>query len=319
LMSVAIVAMAVLRANGDARRSMMATLVGGVVNAVLDPLLIFGLELGLDGAAIASIIARITMLIVPMVSVLKIHEGFTVPSGSLAIRDFRPVSIIAFPAVMTSLATPFGSAIVTREIAAFGTDAVAGMAIIGRLTPVAFAVVLALSGAIGPIIGQNLGAGKIERIRSAFLVAIAFTGLYVLAVAAILFAARSTIAGLFQADGETLKLLYLFCGPLALASFFNGVIFIANAAFNNLGHPVYATLTNWGRHSLGTWPFAIIGAQMAGAPGVLIGQAVGGILFAGVATVVALKVIAQISVPSRLEEFGVHSRLHNLSLRAGPR
>ncbi len=64
---------------------------------------------------------------------------------------------IALPAILTQFATPIGQAYVTRAMAAFGEDAVAGMAIVGRMTPVAFGVIFALSGAIGPIIGQNFG------------------------------------------------------------------------------------------------------------------------------------------------------------------
>ncbi len=75
-------------------------------------------------------------------------------------------------------------------------------------------------------------------------------------------------------------LVFLFCGPLALAFFFNGVIFVANAAFNNLGHPFYSTGSNWGRHTLGTIPFVMVGRCWFGAPGVLIGQYLGGAVFA---------------------------------------
>ena len=83
------------------------------------------------------------------------------PSLRLVRRDATAVSAIAGPAIMTNLATPVGNAIVTRALASFGTEAVAAMAVIGRLTPLAFAVVLALSGAIGPIVGQNFGGGPV--------------------------------------------------------------------------------------------------------------------------------------------------------------
>ena len=96
---------------------------------------------------------------------------------------------------------------------------------------------------------------------------------------------------LFSAVGLAVTLVYLFCGPLALAFFFNGVIFVCNAAFNNLGHPFYSTWVNWGRHTLGTIPFVWLGAAWLGAPGVLIGQAVGGVIFGGVAVVLAQRVM----------------------------
>ena len=312
VMAIAMTAMAVLRANGDARRPMFATLYGGIVNAILDPILIFGLGFGLEGAAMASVVARLTMLAVSLWPAVRVYDSFARPGIGLVTRDFAAVSAIAVPAVLTNVATPVGSAIVVREIANFGTEAVAGMAVIGRLMPMAFAVVFALSGAIGPIIGQNFGAGQFDRVRGAFHAGIMFIALYVIAASAALFLLRAPIAGLFDAEGTTLSLIYLFCGPLALASFFNGVIFVANASFNNLGHPLYSTWINWGRHTLGTWPFVLAGSALAGAPGVLIGQALGGVIFAGVSWVLAERVMGNLSTAAPPEPFVGHRRIHTL-------
>jgi putative MATE family efflux protein len=314
-MGLAMTSMAVLRARGDAKRSMFVTLSGGVINAVLDPILIFGLDMGLDGAAWASVIARMCMMVYAVRLVISNHTGFAVPTFTLLRRDFLTVSAIAGPAVLTNLATPIGNAIVTREIARFGTDAVAAMAVIGRLTPLAFAVVLALSGAIGPIVGQNFGARRFDRVSGALMAGLGFTGAYVLAVTVLLFVMRGTIADIFNATGEMRDLIYLFCGLLALLQFFNGTIFVCNASFNNLGKPLYSTLINWGRHTLGTYPLVLIGSAMAGAAGVLIGQAVGGIIFAGVAVATALRLTTHLSAAAEIDKFAGEERLHEVTSR----
>lgn len=301
VMALAMAGMAVLRAFGDARRSMMATLYGGIVNAVLDPILIFGVGLGLDGAAIASVAARIAMMVFALRPAIRVYGGFAKPSVVHVREDFQAVRAIAVPAVLTNVATPVGNAIIVREIAQFGTDAVAGMAVIGRLMPVAFSVIFALSGAIGPIIGQNFGAGKTDRVRGAYLAGLQFTVVYVLLMSAVLFVLRAPIADLFQAQGETRTLIYLFCGPLALASVFNGIIFVSNASFNNLGYPIYSTWVNWGRHTVGTLPFAVLGAQMAGASGVLLGQAAGGMIFALVSWIMVQRVFGKLPKPNEID------------------
>lgn len=315
LMGVAMTAMAVLRAFGDAKASMLVTLVGGVVNALLDPLLIFGLGLGLDGAAYASVIARFTMAAGALLYVIHAHNGFAKPSFLETARDFAAVSALAGPAVLTNLATPVGTAIVTREMAKFGTEAVAAMAVIGRLTPLAFAVVLALSGAIGPIIGQNFGAGKFDRVRKALVEGLKFTAAYVVIVTILLFLLRAPIADIFEAKGEMRVLIYLFCGPLALFQIFNGAIFVCNASFNNLGHPLYSTGVNWGRHTLGTVPFVWAGAALGGASGVLIGQAVGGVIFAVAGVALAWRLTARLEANSEVDEFAEHNRLHQVTTR----
>lgn len=311
LLMVGMIGGALLRARGDARRAMMATVWGGVVNAVLDPMLIFGLDLELTGAALASVAARITIAAVALLPLIKHHGGFERPRVRGLLADLRPVLVIAFPAILTQLATPIGQAYVTRSMAAYGEAAVAGMAIVARMTPVAFGVIFALSGAIGPVIGQNFGAGAHDRVRGAFRAGLIFTALVTVFVAAVLFVLRAPIAALFDADGMTLTLVYLFCGPLALAFYFNGVIFVANAAFNNLGHPFYSTWINWGRHTAGTIPLVMLGGWLFGAPGVLIGQAAGGVIFGAGAWWLATRVMdkARGAAPPPRAPFGRQSRL----------
>lgn len=282
----------ILRAHGDARRAMFATLYGGGVNAVLDPILIFGLGLDLTGAALASVVARVVIGVTAVIPIYRHHGGLPRPDLAGLVRDLRPLVSIGFPAILTQLATPVGQAIVTRSMSQYGPEAVAGMAIVGRLMPVSFAVIFALSGAVGPILGQNFGARKFDRVRAGFNAALIFAGGVIVVISVALFLLRGPIADLFSATGVTRDLVFLFCGPLALLFFFNGVLFISNAAFNNLGHPFYSTGMNWGRNTVAMVPMVWLGSVLFGAPGVLIGQALAGVLFGGVAWVLARRVIA---------------------------
>ena len=102
---------------------------------------------------------------------------------------------------------------------------------------------------------------------------------------------RNVIADAFGATGIARDIIILFCGPLALLYFFNGVLLVSNAAFNNLGYPVYSTTLNWLRHTAGTIPFVMIGANWYGATGVLAGQYVGGVVFGLLAWYIGYRVI----------------------------
>ncbi len=286
---------AILRSHGDAKRAMAATLWGAAANAVLDPILIFGLHMDLTGAAIASVVSRIVIAGVSLVPVIRHHGGFDRPSVEGLKADLAPVYAIAGPAILTQVATPLGQAMVTRMVSGYGEAAVAGMAIAGRLTPVALGVIFALSGAIGPIIGQNYGAGRMDRVRQTFLDGLKFTAIVVAIVTVILFALRAPIADLFHAQGLTRDLV---CGPLCLLFFFNGAIFMANAACNNLGKPLMSTLINWGRHTIGTVPFAWWFSHYWGAQGVLIGQALGGVIFGILGVWLAYRMI--LATPARI-------------------
>ncbi|MEL6645893.1 MAG: MATE family efflux transporter [Pseudomonadota bacterium] len=312
LLLIGMVGGAILRAHGDARRAMMATIWAGVINAVLDPILIFGLNLELTGAALASVAARVGIAVAALYPIFKHHGGLGRPTPADMGVDFRPLATIAFPAILTQLATPVGQAYVTRSMSAYGEEAVAGMAIIARMTPVAFGVIFALSGAVGPIIGQNYGAKDHDRVRRAFWDALIFTGIVVVVISFVLFLLREPIVALFSATGITRELVFLFCGPLALAFFFNGMIFVGNAAFNNLGHPYYSTWINWGRHTVGTIvPILIFGAWF-GAAGVLIGQAVGGLVFGLISLWLGLRVLNERGGTDAREPFARQARLFQL-------
>jgi putative MATE family efflux protein len=291
LLTVGIVGAAVMRAHGAARRAMMVTVWGAIVLALLDPVFILWADLGLTGAAMAGWGSRLAMAALGLWPIWRALGGFTPVTGRSLWAAMAPLFVISGPAILTQLATPVGQAMVTRMVAGFGEAAVAGMAIAGRLTPVAFAMIFALAGAVGPIIGQNLGAGRMDRVKRTFCDAILFCALVISGMSLLLFLLRAPLAELFHAEGVTRDILYLFCGPLSLSFFFNGLIFIANATCNNLGAAFQSTLVNWGRHTLGTLPFAWWGAQVWGPQGVLIGQSFGGVLFGLLAVFLALRVI----------------------------
>lgn len=311
---VGVVGGAILRAHGDARRSMMVMIIGGAVNAALDPVLIFGLDLELTGAALATIAARITLAVLALRAIARHHGGFGRPRLGALGRDVGSVMRIAGPAVLTQLATPVGQAIVTRAMADYGEEAVAGMAIVGRLVPVAFGVLFALSGAVGPIIGQNAGAGLQDRVIRTLRDALLFTAIVTVLVSAALYALRGPLEALFRLDGVSRDLVFLFAGPLALMWVFNGVIFVSNAAFNNLGHPFYSTWMNWGRHTLGTLPFVMAGAALWGARGVLIGQAAGGVVFGLLALWLSWRVVNRPLVAAAPAPFSRRGRLLEMFL-----
>ncbi len=285
----------VLRAVGDARRSTYATVSGGAANALLDPLFIFGLGMGIEGAAVASVLARVVILAIALHGMVWVHRFHARFDWILFRRHLGAVARIAFPAILTSAATPIGNAYVIAAASEFGDGAVAGLSIIGRIIPVAFAAILALSAAVGPVIGQNFGAGRFERVRGALTNALVFAALYVLAVCLLLLLFREAVVGAFSASGEALALVAFFCTWISWAFLFNGALFAANAAFNNLGRASYSTFFNFGRATIGTIPFVYLGGKWAGAAGILAGQALGAVIFGVISILAAFALIRRLA------------------------
>lgn len=291
VLAMSVVISGLLRAMGDARRAMYVTLSGAGATALLDPLLIFAVGLGVDGAAISSVLARFVMVAVGYHGLVVVHRLVAMPSTAQLRANLGAFTAIAIPAILTQTATPIGNAFVTGFMAAHGDSAVAGWAVIGRLIPVAFAGVFALSGSVGPILGQNLGAGEHDRIRRALSDAVIVTTIYVALVWLLLWLAQDVIVHIFNASGEAADLIRFFCTWIAASFFFFGCLFVANAAFNTLGFPAYATAFNWGRATLGTLPFVAIGSHFYGSDGILIGQGMGSVVFGTFAIFVCFRVI----------------------------
>lgn len=279
---ISMTAVVALRAYGEAKWAMYPSLAGAGVNFVMDPIFIFALGLGLEGAAVATVCARLATLYLAIRGARTRSNAFVKPTTPMVLKHTSAIVKFAIPAVMQSIASPVAMAILTRYMAKFGSEAVAGMAVIGRLAPVVFSVVNALRGAVGPIIGQNYGAGRMDRVRETYFAGLKFLGIYVIATCIILFVLRGPIANAFGATGLTRELLYLFCGPLSVVAFFNGTVFLSNATFNNMGHPGYSSWLNWGRSTIGMLPFVHVGAIAFGAKGVLIGAVLGGAVFAAI-------------------------------------
>ena len=283
-----------LRAAGDGKRAMYVTLGAAAATAILDPLFIFSFGLGLDGAAYANICARLVLMSIGCYGVFKIHNLYARPDKIVFQRGVRAFASIGIPAILTNVATPFGNAAVTAVIAKYGDQAVAGWAVISRLIPMAFAGLFALSGAIGPILGQNLGAKRFDRLHSTMRDSLRLTLIYVLVVWFLLAVCSQLIARAFDAQGVAAEVIVFFCVFVAGSFLFNGCLFVANAAFNNLGFPLYSTMLNWGRSTLGVIPFVWFGGLWFGARGVIAGYGLGVVFFGAISVWLCFRVIDRI-------------------------
>lgn len=308
LMAIGMVMSGALRSVGDAKRSMYVTLWGAAVIAVLDPLLIFGAGLGVPGAAIATCVSRATFAVVGLWGAIKAHDLVGRPRMADITGDLKPIMAIALPAIATNLAAPISTAYALRVFSAFGEPVVAAFAIIDRLVPVAFGVLFALSGSVGPIIGQNLGAGLHHRITRTLTDSFTLVAVYSLATWAILFAAAPWLPSVFAADGRTADLIVFFCKWGGLQWIFLGGLFVANAAFNNLGYAFLSTLFNWGRATLGTIPFVTLGAHYGGPEGGLLGMIVGAAVFGAGAIVTGYLVVGRLAARAATAHPGAHRR-----------
>lgn len=284
-----------LRGLGDAKRAMYITLSSAAITLILDPIFIFGFGWGIVGAGAANAISYALCFCVGLYSLRGIHKFYAPFSIMTMKRDFPAIWSIAFPTVLAQLATPFAAAYMNYVMAPYGDNIVAAGTVVNRVVPVAFGVVFALSGAVGPIIGQNFGAKNYHRVKRALRDGLVFAIIYSVVMAILLFLFRDKIIAAFHVTGRAAELVNFFATWISMSWALVGGLFVANAAFNNLGKPVYSTWANWGRATLGTIPFAIAGAAWGGPEGIMVGTAIGSAIFGLGAMIIAYRLVDRIS------------------------
>jgi len=283
---------AVLRASGDAKTPSMIMASGGLINAILDPLLIFGIgpfpELGIKGAAIASVIAWACGLVI-VVYILAIKRRLICLKW-LPMNEFvsisRKILTIGLPAAGANMLTPIAMAILTAMIAVHGNAAVAGFGVGTRIESIASMVVLALSMTLPPFISQNFGAQQWDRVEQAYKSVIKFVLVWQAGVYLVLLLVAGGIALAFgKDDPEVMAVIKLFIWTLPLGYGLQGVIILSNSSFNALHKPMSALLLSIVRLFIFYVPFAYVGSLLYGLTGLFVGALLGNVFTAIIAYV----------------------------------
>ncbi len=299
IFALSLVSGGVFRAIGDAKSSMNMTFIAAIINLCLDPLFIFVFDMGVLGASLATVIARLGMFLFTLFMVFKVHKLIQKPQLNLFFKDIKLILKFAVPTILTNFATPLGGIFVLSTMAKFGDNAVAAYTFVGKIIPVAFAVLFALSGVVGPIIGQNLGAKRIDRVRNVLKDALLFTIIIVLTVSLFIFLIKDYMIVSFNLKQGSADLVLMFCSGFTLFFIFEGIIYCCNAVFNSLGHPIYSTYFNYAKIILGVIPFVWLLSANYGAKGVIIGQSIGPVLVSIVALLICFKLINKIELSNK--------------------
>ena len=171
---------AFITAQGFAKTGMLSVLIGAVANIVLDPIFIFGLDMGVRGAALATIIGQIVsgiMVIIYLTRFKTVHLTFDylrpIPSHIKAIISlgmapfFNQIAMMVVQIVMNNVLRYYGGQ------SHYGSEIpLACAGIISKVNMIFFSLVIGLSQGLQPIVSFNYGAGKYRRVRSAYLKAV---------------------------------------------------------------------------------------------------------------------------------------------------
>ncbi len=269
LLAVPMIGNAVFRASGDTRSPSIFMGLGGLINVVLDPLLIFGWgpfpALGIQGAAWAT---AISWLIGAALVLVQLSRAGGLIHFTPAIRYWLPavrqVWSIGLPAAGANIMTPVATGILTALVAGYGEAAVAAFGVGSRIESLAVMAVLALSMSLPPMISQNFGADLQHRVSHAYRVAVRFVLVWQLLIYLMLVLLSCVLAAWFSVEQSVAEMIRLFLFIVPLGYGFQGVIILTNSSFNAVHQPRTALLLSIARFFLFIVPFAWLGSYLGG-------------------------------------------------------
>lgn len=281
LLVILIVINATVRASGNTKLPSVMMMVAAAMNGILDPLLIFGLgpfpELGVAGAAIATVISWFAALI--FISRKMIADKLLVLKFPQGWKDhWKKLLSLAVPAAMTNMLVPIANGVLIALVADYGTHAVAAYGVGMRLEPIAMIVIMALTAALPPFVGQNYGAGLYDRIDQGLWKSIQFLLIWQLLVYGIMAINAVGISSLFSDEPEVQRIIQLFLYILPLSYVGAGFALVTNATLNALHHPRVSLSLSFFRLFVLFVPMAYVGHLNWGLEGLLIGSALGNII-----------------------------------------
>ena len=281
---VGMVGMSGMRATGDTRLPGKLMIAGAVLNVVLDPIFIFGFgpipQMGLDGAAMAGLLARGAIFVGTLYLLLYRLDMVTFKKPELAElkRSWRDILHVGLPAAGTNAIVPVGLAVITAMIARFGPEAVAGFGVASRIESLVLVLYYALSAVIGPFVGQNLSAGKGDRIQLSLRLCAVFCIVSGLVVAITLALLSGFLPALFSDNEAVMSVtrMFLWVAPISYGAY--GIVMVVNAAFNGLGNPMPGVIISVTRILVLYVPLAMLGMRFYGIAGIFAAYAVANIL-----------------------------------------
>jgi putative MATE family efflux protein len=282
----------IIRGEGDTKTPMKFLVVQTVVNFVLDPLFIFGYgpipAMGVKGAAVALVISRIVMValcirhfIAGKARVKPAFKSFRVDFSLL-----KEILRVGIPSTITFMSSSIGLMLFMKLVSGYGPLAIAAFGIGGRIENIAILPALGMSGAILTIVGQNYGAGKLERARQTIKNAMVLITVFMFGLTALSLLFAEPINSIFTRDAQVIAFGVDFLFYRAPFWAFLGVRMMIGAGFNGAGNPKVGLLTLlFGLFVMGL-PSSLLLSNLMGLNAVWIGLSVANVTGAAAAYII---------------------------------
>ena len=293
-----------LRFQGSAFYSMIGITTGAVLNIVLDPLFIFVLDMGVAGAALATIISQFVSFC------LLIAGTFRGGNLRLNLRDFSPSlkyyqNIVkgGAPSLFRQGLGSFATVCLNLMAGPYGDAAIAAMSIVTRISQFASSIVIGFGQGFQPVCGFNYGAKLYKRVQEGFWFCVKLSsGILLVAAVAGWFTSDQLIEVFLKNDAQVVEYGSLALRLQCLSFPLVGWITISNMMLQTIGKAVRASLMAMSRQFLFFVPAVLILPRMWGMLGVQMSQPLADVASFILAVVLSISVLKEMSEQQRQEE-----------------
>ena len=285
-----------LRFQGNAFYAMIGITSGGVLNVILDPIFIFVFDLGISGAAIATILSQFVSFCLLLVG-LRVSKCIPIHLRNVRLTALRLREIMGgglpslFRQGLGSIATT------TLNIAAnpYGDAAIAAMSVVSRIMMFANSALIGFGQGFQPVCGFNYGADKYDRVKKAFWFCVKVSTAVLLGLAVLGGFLSGHLIWIFRNDLDVIQIgttaLRFQCVTFAL----NGWIIMNNMMMQTMGKTVPATILAASRQGLFFIPALLILPQFLGLTGIQCAQAVSDVFTFALTTLLNRKVMRSLN------------------------
>lgn len=285
-----------LRFQGLATYGMIGITSGGILNMILDPILIFGLDLGIAGAAIATAISQAVSFVILLLQCLLRKDVITVTP-----RRFRPTAKMygrilynGFPSLGRQGIASVSTILLNTAAGVHGDAAIAAMSICSRFVMFVNSTVIGFGQGFQPVCGFCWGAGKYKRVREAFWFCVKVSTVILLVLGAIAFIFAGPIVTAFRKD----DLDVIRIGTLALRLQLStiplwGFIVMSNMFTQSIGYGVRSTIISTARQGLFLIPLLVILPSVFGLLGIQLAQPIADVLSLGLTVAIVSGIFRQ--------------------------
>ena len=265
----------ILRTEGMAVASMVGSITGAVVNMILDPIFIFGLNMGAGGAALATVLSNVVSAALLMVLLVAKSQRLSMRLRDCPVQrtELREILVIGVPASITNLMQSFAMTLTNRFLLPYGTENVAALGIALKVNMIVMLIMVGFAFGAQPLLGYNYGANNRERLRGILkfdvLVQLVFS--VVMTMVFLIFAPQ--IIRIFMSDGGVIQAGSRILRCMVITMPLMGIILVCTTLFQAAGKAMPAFLLSISRQGVALLLCMVVLSAVFGLYGVILAQA----------------------------------------------